>query len=120
MEAPLLARHQTEIQGNEQRLEEQTMSKEKQIEEMAEYIFGNAITHDTQFKEDCRSIARDLYNAGYRKQSEGEWIVSGSDKDRRAECSNCHHEYAVQKVMLQLHKFPICPLCGAKMKGGAE
>lgn len=46
------------------------MSKEKQIEEMAEYIFGNAITHDTQFKEDCRSIAIDLYNAGYRKQSE--------------------------------------------------
>lgn len=47
------------------------MSKEKQIEEMAEYIFGNAITHDTRFKEDCRSIAIDLYNAGYRKQ---EWI----------------------------------------------
>lgn len=47
------------------------MNKEKQqIEEMAEYIFGNAITHDTRFKEDCRSIAIDLYAAGYRKQSE--------------------------------------------------
>ena len=48
------------------------MTEEKRIEEMAEYIFGNAITHDTRFKEDCRSIARDLYTAGYRKQSE--WI----------------------------------------------
>lgn len=47
------------------------MSREKQIEKMAERIYGNGITHDTAFHEDCRSIARDLYEAGYRKQ---EWI----------------------------------------------
>lgn len=49
----------------------ENLNEEKQIEEMAEYIFGNAITHDTRFKEDCRSIAMDLYAASYRKQ---EWI----------------------------------------------
>ena len=44
---------------------------EKQaIDEMAKYIYSNGITYDTAFHEDCRSIARDLYCAGYRKQSE--------------------------------------------------
>ena len=89
---------------------------EKQIEEMAEYIFGNAITHDTQFKEDCRSIARDLYNAGYRKQSEGEWIkriwiIFDSEKVGFC-CSKCNTTWDTPT------KF--CPNCGAKMKGGAE
>lgn len=43
----------------------------KEIEEMARYIHGNFITHDTRFTEDCRAIAQDLYAADYRKQ---EWI----------------------------------------------
>lgn len=43
------------------------MSREKQIDKMAERIYGNGIPHDTAFHEDCRSIARDLYDAGYRK-----------------------------------------------------
>lgn len=67
------------------------MNEKKQIEEMAEYIFGNAITHDTQFKEDCRSIAIDLYNENYRKQ---EWI---SVEDRLPEGKvNClvHYKHA--------------------------
>lgn len=52
------------------------------------------------------------------KQIEAEWVVSGDECDRRAECSHCGKEYAVQKGMLQLQKFPYCPKCGAKMKGG--
>ena len=46
------------------------MNRNEQIEEMAYRIFGNSITHDTAFREDCRSIATDLYEAGYRKASE--------------------------------------------------
>ena len=86
--------------------------RKKQIDEMAEYIFGNAITHDTQFKEDCRSIARDLYNAGYRKQSEGEW-KKVSDKSPRYKCTICNHLY-------NNREYKHCPFCGARMKGGAE
>lgn len=53
------------------------MSKEKQIEEMAKVIDamegGNAYTEcfDNAFA-DADKIAKVLYNAGYRKQSEGE------------------------------------------------
>ena len=69
---------------------------------------------------DIYELCVDLYNAGYRKQSVGEWKVDGNDYNRRAQCSNCEKEYAVQRGMLQLHRFPYCPNCGAKMKGGAE
>jgi hypothetical protein len=62
-------------------------------------------------------VSRYLNEAGYRKQSEGEWIVDGGDLNRRATCPNCKHEYAVQKGMLQLQNFSFCPNCGAKMKG---
>ena len=99
------------------------MSREKQIEEMAEYIFGNAITHDTQFKEDCRSIARDLYNAGYRKQSEGEWVVEESPlvHDKKISCSCCgYSERRGPAWNISWGMYNFCPNCGAKMKGGAE
>lgn len=94
-------------------------NSEKQIEEMAEYIFGNAITHDTRFKEDCRSIAIDLYNAGYRKQSD-----KGSSKG----CEYCKGRAYTKKPLTVITKygrrielvFEFCPNCGRKMKGGAE
>lgn len=44
------------------------MSKEKQIEEMAN-IIGKHTTFDTMWEE-CTESAEALYNAGYRKQSE--------------------------------------------------
>ena len=97
------------------------MNKEKQIEEMAEYIFGNAITHDTRFKEDCRSIAIDLYNANYRKQSEGEWIEERYIDEKRSDfkCSVCEYDDTFYRN--SIHRFyKYCPYCGAKMKGGAE
>lgn len=102
------------------------MNKEKQIEEMAEYIFGNAITHDTRFKEDCRSIAIDLYNAGYRKQSEGEWL-SSPDGIQPIRCSKCNMPAPFVAGENEFGDFEICRYpsrycheCGAKMKGGAE
>lgn len=61
------------------------MSKEKQIEEMArqnchiEYHMKNYKTckecYETNYCA-CRvyEVCRNLYNAGYRQQSEGEWI----------------------------------------------
>jgi rubrerythrin len=89
------------------------MTEEKKIEEMAEYIHGNAISHDTRFMEDCRSIARDLYAADYRKQVEGEWVKHEHDFwGVYYTCSACKCDVARAK------NYRFCPDCGAKMKGG--
>ena len=97
---------------------------EKQaIEEMANdlMICHVEFGEDDDIRTDYDATATMLYrDKGYRKQSVGEWKVDGNDYNRRAQCSNCEKEYAVQRGMLQLHRFPYCPNCGAKMKGGAE
>ena len=105
------------------------MSREKQIEEMAERIYGNGIPHDTAFHEDCRSIARDLYDAGYRKQSEGEWkdCFNGEYANPTYTCPICGKRTLLKPHITELGNMqivqalsPFCPHCGAKMKGGAE
>lgn len=58
--------------------------------------------------------AETFYNAGYRKQSEGEWEGNGYLKN----CSECGNVVNFNNVSQWLYKF--CPNCGAKMKGGAE
>ena len=53
--------------------------------------------------------------AGYRKQSKGEWIWTENgeeDYEQYWVCSCCHAKLYWES------KF--CPNCGAKMKGGAE
>ena len=55
------------------------MSKEKQIEEMAKVMcgyYGTEKCYDCRYCCDChiKQEANRLCNAGYRKQSEGEWI----------------------------------------------
>ena len=105
------------------------MSNDKQIEEKAveemakalnEATFGvNTHTLADHLKpETINKVAEYLYNAGYRKQSEGEWleiddgVLIGDGK--HLECSEC----GVWKKDRQRSNF--CSNCGAKMKGGAE
>ena len=57
-------------------------------------------------------IAEALYNAGYRKQKEGEWKQAYNNYPRYV-CTNCNHLYNNKG-------YKYCPNCGAKMKGGAE
>lgn len=78
--------------------------KEKQIEEIKDTI-------DSVYGCDCDyygvegfAIADALYEAGYRKQVEGEWI----SHEGYEECGECH-----AKAMFH-HNF--CPNCGVKMK----
>ena len=121
------------------------MSKEKQIEGMArtlnyccnEYdVNGRRIrnkcnSYDCEYwSEDnfcCCSYGRKeaeaLYNAGYRKQSEGEWerqqfksrikFLEYNDFT----CTKCGENFEVGQGKEFMH---FCPNCGARMKGGAK
>lgn len=60
-------------------------------------------------------VAEHLYNAGYRKQKEGKWIVSGMFDDF-LKCSSCGYQQPWQTAI----EYKYCADCGAKMKGGAE
>ena len=92
---------------------------EKQIEEMAKVIdeFTEPLSardiHKADFSE---KFAKHLYNAGCRKQSEGEWkshsefnIILHADIHLGYICSRCNKgaDYNTN----------FCPNCGAKMKG---
>ena len=100
----------------------------KQIDEMAKAI-GDADQkcYEIEDCDDCpfhttdlglckeKFVATELYNAGYRKQSEGEWVVVDSDIGYvESECSLCKHK--VLEHTDTAYKF--CPNCGARMKGG--
>lgn len=83
------------------------MTEEKQIEEMAKVIERTGMLESFL---GCEVVAYDLYEDGYRKQSEGEWIAQ-SEAFVRFECSKCHSYNHIVRSKY-------CPNCGAKMKGG--
>jgi hypothetical protein len=91
------------------------MRKEEQIEEMAKEISAGLLKQGQNWRHVI--VAEHLYNAGYRKQIDGEW-----EKVRHhRECSKCHYRAPYKKIKngyflqdLTLY----CPNCGAKMKGG--
>lgn len=86
---------------------------EKQaIEEIAEDLYHKTTAYNTCWEEDCAELAEILYNEGYRRQIEGEWIWKSNGYMNALHCSLCN------KTAELHHNF--CPNCGAKMKGGAE
>ena len=98
------------------------MSKEKQIEEIANDINMHCCSLAEQFcgETSCNAcLTNFLYNAGYRKQSEGEWIENpinnydGEPSGLYYVCSVCHTDNGFEDT-------PFCPNCGAKMKGGED
>jgi hypothetical protein len=99
--------------------------REKQISEIAKILTEYEDCGDCKncyFHDSCEEErqATNLYNAGYRKQSEGEWrseLVKKCDwKGKKHDyyqpnsCSLCHEAV--------LKRTAYCPNCGAKMKGG--
>ena len=99
------------------------MSREKQIEEMAEVIKTTCSKRAQEFEMECpaflpcsKCTAELLYRAGYRKQSEGEWVMSEWGDD--AACSECGCDPYDFKEPLHNPEFAqYCPGCGAKMRG---
>ena len=103
------------------------MNKEKQIEETAKALTAyekklcDRLPKDqclltsaihAQVSCDYCKIAEFLYNEGYRKQSEGEWIYQEYSMGHYVgKCSVCECEADMTKY---------CPNCGACMKGGVE
>ena len=90
----------------------------EQIEEMAKIIHGYCKGNCANcFPKACGDYlgAETLYNAGYRKQKEGEWIWTENgeeDYEQYWVCSCCHEK--------SYWKSKFCSDCGANMKGGAE
>ena len=96
------------------------MSKEKQIEEMAKVIdeftepLSSRDIHKAGFSE---QFAEHIYNAGYRKQSEGEWTRFEVNGKNYGQVYYQHKECKVNETQLFPNPYKFCPNCGAKMKG---
>ena len=93
-----------------------TMSKE-QIEEIRRDIFA-AFGGYAKWEEDWQSLAEAVYNAGYRKQSEGHWTLKRPNCSYY--CSCCGKGIKIKYGERAAILWDFCPNCGAKMKGGAE
>ena len=98
----------------------------KQIEEMAKVVNEmderNAHYYD-KFMQECEAfadadtIAKVLYNAGYRKQSEGEWVYNTDDFTPKQRCTVCGYNKPIlagEGVIQEPKHF--CPNCGARMR----
>ncbi len=102
------------------------MSKEKQIEEMADDVRR---IRESYFGQADYLFAMKLYEDGYRKQSEGEWVdqYNGKYDNPIYVCSVCRRGTLLKPDINELGNIQMiqalsqfCPNCGAKMKGGAE
>lgn len=91
----------------------------KQIEEMYKDVYKAVehnsvidITHGGYIGINTDGLTRELFDDGYRKQSEGEWIKPSMYSEDI--CSKCGKSPKIFFGLLS----PFCPNCGAKMKGG--
>lgn len=86
----------------------------KQIEELAEDILQEYTNCYSEV--DKEVLVKMIYNAGYRKQKEGEWIEHIEKPDWLEDDVEVFYECSVCET-----KSPAptnyCPNCGSKMKG---
>ena len=93
--------------------------KQNQIEEMARVICDGcpACNHIM-----CNEwyTATKIYNAGYRKQIEGEWTRIEVRGKNYAQVYYQHNDCKVNQTQMFPSPYNSCPNCGAKMKDGAN
>ena len=113
------------------------MSREKQIdkEELQEFVVAlsdcqhkydkevnKAIITKSPMPKENKFYAKYLMEQGYRKQSEGEWILTGTFKstfplpvaDLHKACSVCR--WIPPKYSTDYKEYNYCPNCGAHMR----
>ena len=94
--------------------------REIQIGEMEAIIIRSHC--DNPLSKDCYGeceycMAKDLYDAGYHKPSEGEWAYN--EDYECFVCSVCGHSALNNYRGLSVNS-NFCPCCGAKMKGSND
>lgn len=100
-----------------------------EIEEMAKhctYYHNGECCADATHICDCDlmcemfGVFANLENAGYHKQSEGEWIITTPIVMRvwDSDCITCSVCGGKSVGLLEDNKLKYCPHCGARMKGG--
>ena len=97
--------------------EENVSTKDREIKEMIQEVCPSypLACKYCMVDEDCGTIemVAHLYNAGYRKQSEGEDL---SEYNGAFECSLCH--WSDWDTMTgDTNSYNYCPNCGARMRG---
>lgn len=86
----------------------------------AEHWYYDEISCTAELDE--QKTAKNLYNAGYRKQIEGHWVSQDEAElmdriDLAFTCSVCGH---CDWDCTESETFNFCPNCGAKMKGTSD
>ena len=106
--------------------EDKVSVKGREIEEMAKicHFYDDGICRlcadppeMCNYQCDLAILVNNLYNAGYRKQSEGEWEIVVTPVEATFICSNCNYFYTEADPQAKT-EYRYCPNCGAKMKGG--
>lgn len=95
------------------------------IEIIKPYVSGFACEEESGSCEftDCRSfnalnLAKEIYNAGYRKQSEGEWTRFEVNSSKGyGQVYYQHKDCEINATQLFPSPYHFCPNCGARMKG---
>jgi rubrerythrin len=86
----------------------------EQIEKQAIDEMAKIIDDNHGFVVSSVLTAINLYNAGYRKQSEGDWVdANPNGAVYKFTCTLCGETKLGKGT-------PYCPNCGAHMKGGVE
>ena len=96
------------------------MSKEKQIEGMAKVMANDRFVEPSEYQTRLFiGEAETLYNAGYRKQSKGEWETTPHYKSDTfnayshiCKVEGCGYFYKDFRP----HGYKFCPNCGAHMR----
>lgn len=108
------------VQSNKKRSAERVINNFKgmrELSEMTNIMLDECCSGCMWNVYAANTHAEALYNAGYRKQSEGEWQIAVNPVEATFICSNCHWFYTEADPKAET-EYKYCPYCGAKMKGG--